>query len=98
MNASMDQNANDSVEHSVSPLEDATNLGDEERSLVSHSTRIPPLSIMPRTSSASNAEETELQTHRCNESVVDSIRRKTSQLLSCNASTTMAGVICFEYT
>ena len=81
MNASMDLNTNDSAEHSVSPSEDATNLGDEERGLASRSTRIPPLSITSRASSASNTEETEPQTRRRSESVVGSIRRKTSQLL-----------------
>ena len=81
MNASMDLNTNDSAEYSISPSEDATNLGDEERGLASRSTRISPLSVTSRTSSASNAEETELQTRRQSESVVGSIRRKTSQLL-----------------
>ena len=72
----MDSSANDtSADFSVSPSEDATNLGDEERGLAGRSARIP--SIKSRTSTSSNAEETELQTR----SVVGSLRRRTSQLL-----------------
>ena len=91
MNASMDFNKNDSAEYSISPSEDATNLGDEERGLASRSTRISPLSITSRTSSASNAEETELQTRRRSESIVGSIRRKTSQLLEAVTPSTSTG-------
>ncbi|KAF8330210.1 hypothetical protein F5887DRAFT_896041 [Amanita rubescens] len=76
MNATMDSSANDtSADFSVSPSEDATNLGDEERGLAARSARIP--SIKSRTSTSSNAEETELRTR----SVVGSLRRRTSQLL-----------------
>ena len=91
MNASMDLNTNDGAEYSISPSEDATNLGDEERGLASRSTRISPLTITSRTSSASNAEETELQTRRRSESIVGSIKRKTSQLLEAVTPSTSTG-------
>lgn len=77
MNASMDSGANDTADYSISPSEDATNLGDEERGLAGRSALIAPLSVKSRTSTSSNAEETELRTR----SVVGSLKRKTSQIL-----------------
>ena len=91
MNASMDPNTNDSTEYSVSS-EATANLGDEERGLANpgRSTQVVPLSIRSRTSTASNGEETELQTRHQTESVVGSIKRKTSQLLEAVTPTSSA--------
>lgn len=69
----MDSSANDTADYTISPSEDATNLGDEERGLAGRSAR----SIKSRTSTPSNAEETELRTR----SVIGSLQRRTSQLL-----------------
>ncbi|KAK2463756.1 hypothetical protein APHAL10511_004249 [Amanita phalloides] len=89
MNASMDTGTSDTTEYNTSPAEDATNLGDEERGLANPSTRTVPSSIRSRTSATSNenGEETE---RRLAQSVVGSIKRKTSQLLEAVTSSSTA--------
>ncbi|KAF8632743.1 hypothetical protein AX15_001712 [Amanita polypyramis BW_CC] len=91
MNVGIDSNTNDTTEYSGSPSDDTANLDDEERGLAhpGRSTQIVPLSIRSRTSTASN-EETELRTRHQTESVVSSIKRKTSHLLGAVTPTSSA--------